>query len=341
MSNTMTAAVFEGAGVLTIKDVPVPGIKKDDDVQVKVEKVGICGTDVRGLANPPQVFFKKGVIIGHECVGTVTQTGKDVTNAKVGDRVVVHPNQWCGKCHSCRIGKINLCENFKHVGDSRDGAMTDYLVVPEKLVYTVPESISPDRACLVEPLACVLNATTSVRTHPGENVVILGGGSIGMIFMMLYQRAGAKVYVSDISPIRRKFAADLGADEVIDPVNEDIEKIIKEKTGIGADIIVDAVGVLLPQAVKLVKKGGDIICFGLNANANQPTSQMDLVVNEVTVHGKFITKGTFPLALSLIRDRVIPIERIVTHEVGIEDIMQGIEMMRTGEAVKVVVNISE
>ena len=336
----MKAAVFEGAGVLKIKDVSVPEIKKDDEVLVKIETVGICGTDVRGLANPPQVFFKEGVIIGHECAGIVEKIGSEVTNVSVGDRVVVHPNQWCGKCHYCRLGQINLCENFQHVGDSRDGAITDYLVVPERLAYKVKEDLSPEIACLVEPLACVLNATTSVRAHPGENVVILGGGAIGMIFMMIYKKSGAKVFVSDISAQRREFARELGADGVIDPLNEDIEKIIKEKTGAGADIVVDAVGILLPQAVSLTKKGGDVVCFGLNANAKEPTSQMDLVVNEVTVHGKFITKGTFPLAISLIENKVIPIEKVVTHKISIDETMRGIEMMRSGEAVKVMIKIS-
>ena len=178
-SEMMTAAVFEGAGVLNIKEVPVPQLERDDEVLIKIEMVSICGTDVRGLANPPQVFFKEGVIIGHECVGRVTKIGSDVTNVSVGDKVVVHPNQWCGKCHYCRLGRINLCDNFKHVGDSRDGAMCDYLCVPERLVYRIREDIPANVACLVEPLACVLNGTTSVRTHPGESVLILGGGAIG------------------------------------------------------------------------------------------------------------------------------------------------------------------
>lgn len=338
--DTMTAAVFEGAGVLNIKEVPVPEIEKNNEVLIKIQAVGICGTDVRGLANPPQVFFTEGVVIGHECVGIVEKIGADVTNVSVGDKVVVHPNQWCEKCHYCRLGEINLCDNFKHVGDSRDGAMAEYLCVPEKLVYRIRADISADLACLVEPLACVLNATTSVRAHPGETVLILGGGSIGMIFMMIYKKAGAKVFVSDISENRRKFALKLGADAVIDPMNEDIEQIIKDKTVIGVDIIVDAVGLLLPQASTLVKKGGNIVLFGLNANAREALNQMPLVINEATIHGKFITKGTFPMAISLIENGVIPIASVVTHKVGIEDTMKGIDMMRTGEAVKVVVNIS-
>ncbi len=340
-SDTMTAAVFEGAGVLNIKEMPVPVIEQEDQVLVRVLAVSICGTDVRGLANPPQVFFKEGVIIGHECVGIVAAVGKEVSNAKVGDRVVVHPNQWCGKCHYCRLGRINLCDNFKHVGDSRDGAMADYLCVPEKLVYTISESVPVNTACLVEPLACVLNATTSVRAHPGENVLILGGGAIGMIFMLLYKAAGAKVFISDISANRREFALGLGADGVIDPSQEDINKFIAEKTVIGADIVVDAVGILLPEASTLVRKGGDIILFGLNANAREVMNQMPAVINEVTIHGKFIARGTFPLAISIIENNVIPISKLVTHEIPLQDTMKGLDMVRSGEAVKVIVKIAD
>lgn len=339
-SDTMKAAVFEGAGILSIKEVPIPKVERDYEVLIRIETVSICGTDVRGLANPPQVFFKEGVIIGHECAGIVEQIGKDVTGVGLGDKVVVHPNQWCGKCHYCRLGEINRCDNFQHVGDSRDGAMAEYLCVPEKLVYLVRKDLPSNIACLAEPLACVLNATTSVRTHPGESVLILGGGPIGLIFLMLYKRAGAKVYVSDVTASRREFALTLGADGVIDPMNEDINKIITEKTSIGADIVVDAVGVLLPQAATLVKKGGNIVLFGLNANAREPLNQMPVVINEVTIHGKFIAKGTFPMAISIIEEGIIPIEQIVTHEIAIEDTMEGVSMMSRGEAVKVVVKIS-
>lgn len=338
-SSTMKAAVFEKAGVLNIKDVPVPVLESDEQVIVKIDAVSICGTDVRGLANPPQVFFKEGVIIGHECAGVVIKTGSAVTNVCVGDKVVVHPNQWCGKCYYCRIGEINLCDNFQHVGDSRDGAMAEFLNVPEKLVYKISEDIPVSTACLVEPLACVLNATNSVRVHPGESVVILGGGPIGMIFMMIYKKAGARVYVSDISDNRRNFALELGADGVVNPMESDLGEYVREKTCIGADIVVDAVGILLPQTSTLVKKGGDIILFGLNANAREPLNQMPIVINEATVHGKFIAKGTFPMAISIIEQGIIPIEKLVTHEIGIEDTMKGVAMMASGEAVKVVVKM--
>ncbi len=335
----MTAAVFEKAGVLSIKQVPVPQISSQDEVLIKVEAISICGTDVRGLSDPPEFLFREGVIIGHECTGTVAEVGKSVTNVSVGDKVVVHPNQWCGKCYYCRTGQTNLCENFKHVGDSRDGAMAEYLCVPEKLVYRISEDVPVNIACLVEPLACVLNATKSLRIHPGENAVVLGGGPIGLIFMMLYKAAGATVFVSDISERRREFALKLGADYVIDPNSENITEFVRNKTKIGADIVTDAVGMLVDQAITLVKKGGDIVLFGINERAKVQINQAPIVFNEINIHGRFITKGTFPSAISIIENKVIPIEKLITHSIPLQDAKKGIDMMASGEGVKVIVKI--
>jgi len=340
-NRTMTAAVFERAGTLAIKEVPIPQIKNPDEVLIRVEAVSLCGTDVRGLADPPEFLFREGVVIGHECCGTVEEVGSSVTTFKAGDRVVVHPNQWCGKCYYCKTGQINLCENFLHVGDSRDGAMADYLCVPEKLVYSISKDVVPYVACLAEPLACVLNATKSFRIHPGENAVVLGAGPIGMIFVMLYKAAGATVIISDVSEKRRQAAMDIGADYAIDPATQDLESEVKKVMSRGADIVVDAVGMLMGDAVKLAQKGGHVIIFGINTRANATVAPAPVVINEVNIHGRFITKGTMPLAVQIIEKKLIPIEKLITHRLPIQDTAKGIELMRSGEGVKVIIEIAK
>ena len=339
INDMMTAAVFEKIGVLNVKEISIPEIKNPDEVLIKVEAVSICGTDVGGLSVPPKFFFKEGIVIGHECAGIVEEIGESVTNVKPGDKVVVHPNIWCGKCYYCRTGHTNLCENFKHVGDSRDGAMAEYLCVPEKLVYVISNEVPSHIACLTEPLACVLNATKELRIHPGDNAVVLGAGPIGLIFMMLYKAAGAKVFVSDVSERRREFAIKMGADYVIDPNSQDLEKIIKSETKIGADIVSDAVGFLLDQAIPLVKKGGDIVLFGINEAAKVQICQAPIVFNEIKIHGKFITKGTFPTAIQIIENMLIPIDKLVTHRLPLQDAAKGIELMTKGEGIKVIIEI--
>lgn len=337
--DTMIAAVFEKAGVLTVRQIQIPKIAEPDEVLIKIQTVSICGTDVRGLSDPPEFLFKEGVVIGHECAGIVAEIGTAVTNVKIGDKVVVHPNSWCGKCHYCRTGHTNLCQNFKHVGDSRDGAMAEYLCVPEKLIYRISDKVPSSIACLTEPLACVLNGTKTVRIHPGETAVVLGAGPIGLIFTMLYKAAGAKVIVSDISEKRRQFALVIGADMATDPVKNDVREAVKVITKIGADIVTDAVGCLLDQAIPLVKKGGDIVLFGINERAKVQINQAPVVFNEINIHGNFITKGTFPAAIDIIENGIIPIEKLITHRLPIQDAKKGIELMRSGEGVKVIVEI--
>ncbi len=336
----MMAAVFKGEGLLSVEKKDIPEIKNSDEVLIQVKTVSICGTDTGGLSVPPKFHFKPGVIIGHECCGTVVETGSDVTNVKVGDKVVVHPNLWCGKCYYCRTGRLNLCENFLHVGDSRDGAMAEYLNVPEKLVYRIKDDVPVQTACLAEPLACVLNATTSVKAHPGQNVVVFGAGPIGMIFTMLYKASGADVFVVDISEKRRQFALEAGADFVLNPETEDVGKIIKEKTGTGADIAVDAVGFLSDQAIKTVKKGGDVVLFGINEAVDVKLNQAPVVFGEFNIHGKFIAKGTFPLAVKLIEDKKIPIEKLVSHVFPLESAAEGIDVAMRGDGIKVIIEVA-
>lgn len=335
----MIAAVFETKGVLNIKEISVPKINSPDEVLIKVKAVSICGTDVRALTDPPAFLFTEGIVIGHEFNGIVEEVGANVTNVKVGDSVVVHPNNWCGKCHYCRTGHINLCENFTHIGDKVDGAMAEYACVPEKLVYQIRSDIPPYIACLTEPLACVLNPVQQICAHPGDSVVIQGAGPIGLIFMMLYKAAGAKVIMVDPLENRRAFALELGADFAFDPKTQDIEREIRKETVIGADIVVDAVGLLMDQGIKLARKGGTVILFGINEAAKVQLNQAPIVFNELNIHGKFITKGTFPSAVKMIENKIIPVERLVTHRLPIQEVKKGLELMKSGEGCKVIIEM--
>ena len=339
---TMFGAVYRrenDLGIAEIKEIPIPAVKHADDVLIKVEAVSICGTDIRSLANPPAFFFKDDIVIGHEFAGIVTEIGQDVTNCKLGDKVVVHPNIWCGKCPSCRSGHTNQCDNFQHIGDRIDGALAEYICVPEKMVYTISHDVPSHLACLTEPLGCVLNATTTIKAHPGEDVVILGGGPIGLIFAMIYKASGTRVFVSEPSEYRRQLAMDIGVDGVINPITHDLNVELRKIAPLGADIVVDAVGVLLPDAMKVAKKGGRIAVFGINQSAQVSLNEFPITEKELEIHGAYITKGTFPLAIKLIESGILPLEKIVTHRLPFKDFMQGVELMRSGLGSKVVVEI--
>ncbi|HYE67578.1 MAG TPA: zinc-binding dehydrogenase, partial [Anaerovoracaceae bacterium] len=223
--------------------------------------------------------------------------------------------------------------------DKVDGAMAEYACVPEKLVYKIRNDIPPYIACLTEPLACVLNPVQEICAHPGDSVVIQGAGPIGLLFMMLYKAAGAKVTMVDPLENRRAFALELGADVALDPKTQDIEKEIRKETEIGADIVVDAVGLLLDQAIKLARKGGNVILFGINEAAKVQLNQAPIVFNELNIHGKFITKGTFPSAVKMIENKIIPVEKLVTHRLPIQEVKKGLELMKSGEGCKVIIEM--
>ncbi|MDO5548766.1 MAG: alcohol dehydrogenase catalytic domain-containing protein [Eubacteriales bacterium] len=319
--------------------VPKPQISGKNDVLIKVTAVAICGTDIRALANPPAFDFVDGIIVGHEATGVVEAIGEDVTNVKVGDHVVVHPNIWCGKCPACRLNKINLCENFRHIGDRIDGAMADYLCIEERMVYVIDKAVPKHVAAMAEPLACVLNGTTSYKAHPGDTVVVLGGGPIGQIFAMLYKANGATVILSEPSEYRRNLANELGIEITVNPFEEDLNAKIREFSPLGADIVVDALGVMLPTAIEIARKGGHITIFGVNQTAKVEIPQYPITEKELTIQGTYITKGTMQLAVKILENKNIPIDKLVTHRMPLEKMMEGIELSKSGMAGKVVIEI--
>lgn len=320
--------------------VPKPQISSPHDVLIRIEAVAICGTDTRALADPPAYDFADGVIVGHEACGIVKEVGEAVTNCAVGDKVVVHPNIWCGKCRPCREGRINLCEHFRHIGDTIDGAMADYLCIEERMVYRIRKDVPSHIAAMAEPLACVLNGTLACKVHPGQTVAVLGDGPIGLLFCMLYQASGAKVVLSGHSACRMELARSLGVEHTVDARKEDLGAAVKHCDESGADIVVDAVGTALPEAMAIAKKGGQILVIGINQTTQIPINQFPIVEKELTIRGAYITKGTMALAVRLIEDGTIPIEKLCTHRLPLEKLMEGIALSKRGQACKVVIEMT-
>ena len=339
MAKTMMAAVFEKPGDLVVKEWPMPEIENSDDVLIKIEAGAICGSDTRALMDPPEFVYVENIVMGHESAGKVAEVGSAVTGLKPGDRVVIHPNLWCGKCHACRTGHINLCTDIIHLGNMIDGTLAEYAVAPERLLYKISDRVPADVAALAEPLACVLNGTQQARPHPGETALVLGAGPIGLIFAAIYKASGArKVFVTEVSPLRAQKAVEMGVDRVIDPTKEDLEEIVMAETdGIGVDVIADAVGLLLPDGVKAAKKGASVVCFGLNESRPIELMQVQLTFKELKVYGSYIASGTFPLAVTILENNVIPMEKLITHRFPLKDTQKGFDAMYSGEGVKVII----
>ncbi|MFQ5835635.1 MAG: alcohol dehydrogenase catalytic domain-containing protein [bacterium] len=334
----MLAAVFEGEGELALKEIPVPQIKTEDEVLLEVEAASICGTDVHILEVPPGHPATPGTILSHEYVGRVLEMGKGVSQFKAGDRVVVDPNLKCGSCSYCKMGMPNMCENMTTLGIFIDGGFASYNVAPAKALHPISPHLPSELAVFAEPLSCVVNATQKLHIHPGESVVVLGAGPIGLLFTQIFKASGAgKILVSEISEYRARFAQESGATRVMNPLKEDLEAVVKDETGLGADVVVDAVGVLFKVAMGIVRRGGQVLLFGQNYQARAEVAQNDITRNELIILGSFIAKFTFPPTIKIIESRVLNLEKLITHRLPLSEIHQGLEAMRNQKAIKVVI----
>src|SRR5262245_51136952 len=336
MPETMQGIVFRGEGRWGLESLPLPRIEALDDVLLKVDRASVCGTDIHILAIPPGHPATPGSILGHEYVATVVEVGQGVRDLRPGDRVVIDPNITCGTCEYGRLGMSNAGSNMTSLGIFRNGGLAEFSLAPARALHRISRDVPLDRATLAEPLACVWHAFEKSALVPGESVAILGAGPIGLLFQLLFKSAGAgKVIVIEPSGFRRNAAEELGADGVVDPKTEESAAVIKAATGIGADIVVDAVGSLLPEALDLVRFGGRVVLFGMNQHAERTINQYYPTRYEVTIIGSFIQRTAFPKVVRALESGLLPVEKLVTHRVQLHELGEGLEALRNGTAIKV------
>ena len=293
------AVVYEAPGHVNLQERAKPQRLTPTDVLVRIVACGLCGTDQRAISDPPLMSCDPGRTIGHEISAVVVEADA-LGVLSVGEGVVVAPNYPCLLCQSCRRGLINLCDDFKHVGSGVDGGLAEYLVVPAEFLHVVPAGLDLALAALAEPLACVLNGTNRAQWNPGDPVVILGAGPIGLLFLIMAKLSGAgPIIVSEPGVNRASRAKALGADAVVDPRDETHLQRIIDLTG-GARVVVDTLGTLLATAVAVAGKRGQILVFGIDETATIPIKPSLIVAKELTIEGVYISRGTFPAALNLL-----------------------------------------
>lgn len=267
----MLAAVFHGANDLRVEEVPVPAIGAGE-LLVKVTSASICGTDLRIFHGSHRMFPPGTVRIpGHEVVGVITETGADLEGFSIGDRVFIAPNMGCGKCAQCISGNNNLCATYDAIGVTIDGGFAEYLRVPSNSVQQgniiqVSEDVDPAVAALIEPFACVLRGQNALNIQAGEVVLVIGAGPIGVMHTKLAKARGAgRVIVSEPIVNRAEQVKRMGADRVVNPLQEDLLTAIKEESGgRGADAILVAAPVHAAQetALSMAAISGRINFFG-------------------------------------------------------------------------------
>ena len=354
----MKAAVFEGKGKLTIKDVPEPkledkkipkkygpgfiSLKSQDLVKLKVLAASICGTDLQILKVPPGHGATRGAVLGHEYVGQVVEQGANVTNVKKGDRVVVNPNITCGTCWFCRNGLSNMCREMSTLGIFTDGGFAEYNVAPARQLFPIPEDLESDIAIFFEPLTCATHSWEKLSPKVGGSLLIFGAGPMGCYFVELARISGlGPIIVSEPSAFRRKFAKILGATRIVDPTSQNLGSIVKNLTGYGVDIAIDASGVpeVIKEAMDLVRPGGKISTFGqqnVNAFADK-VSFTKVTQKELQIIGSYATSASFDQTIKILTRPDLNLKKLITHRLPLSQIKKGIDLMRKGKAIEIII----
>lgn len=335
----MKGLVFTGSGNFEIRTLEIPEIKEPKEVLIRVEAAAICGTDLHILNVPPGHPASAGTVLGHEFSGIIEKTGNEVTDVKAGDRVVVDPNLFCGRCYYCRHGQPNMCMHNTCLGIFLDGGFAQYCIAPQSCLYKVSPGTPAETAVHLDPFGCVLTSISRLKPILGETALILGAGPIGLYFIMMLRKMGMKtIIVSEPSSLRKQYAYKFGADIVIDPTCQTIEEAVSEHTVDGADFSVDTVGKLINDTVTYTRKGGRILLFGMDSNAEQTICQNMITRKDLTILGNYASCFKLDDALRILESELLPVNDMVTHRVSLEEFQKGVDAMRNGEAIKVLVD---
>ena len=348
MSEGMLAAVYHGPEDLRVEMRPVPGLESGE-VLLKVLSTGICGTDIRILHGAHRKYTPGTVRIpGHEAVGDIVELGADVTGLEVGQRVFMAPNMGCGHCRQCISGNNNLCANYEAPGITFDGSFAEYMRIPSAAILQgnlihISKEVDPAAAALIEPFACVLRGQDAVHIQPGESVLVVGAGPIGIMHMMLAQLRGAGcVIVSELIPERAAQVREFGADRVVNPSEEDLAAVIDEQTnGAGVDVAIVAAPAHSAQeaAVELAAIGGRINFFG-----GLPKDRPAIQLNSNLVHYKeLIITGTTACstqdcqrAAVIVNSDRIDLSKLIGARFPLSEAVEAFSVAESGKVLKAV-----
>lgn len=322
----MKAAIFYGKNDIRVEDTDL-GKPGAGEVLIKVESCGICGTDLHifegaeGAAKcePP-------TILGHEFSGVIAEAGPGVKVFKPGDRVCVDPNDMCGKCYFCRTGKAHFCENMIGIGTTMNGGFAEYCTVREKQVYKIGETLSFDEGAMTEPIACCLHGMDLTNVKNGDTVMIIGGGTIGLIMLQLAKLSGAAILIT-VEPVqlKREMALKLGADIVIDPFHQSIQDVLNSYSIQNVDAVIECVGRknTMQDAIKYIGKGGTAMLFGLTEPSCEiPLLPFDVFKREIAVKASFINPYTQQRAVLLLQSGRINVKDLITDRIKLDNINQ-------------------
>ncbi len=341
----MKAAVVHGKNDIRVEEYPTPQAAAGEMV-VKVKASGICATDIKTLLG--QGLPKNlPTILGHEVVGEVFQVGTDITGFIPGERVAVYPIAVCGECYYCKRGRHNLCDREFGLGHGIDGGFAEYVRLPSQIVkiggvVKIPVNLPYDRAVMSEPLSCGLAALRTNRVQPGDVVLVIGAGPMGLIHLKVNKWAGARVIMADVLDRRLDVAAKMGADDCINSKDKDIGAEVARLTDkAGAEVVITSLGIpaVIEQSLKLVRKGGTVNIFG-----GPPAGQMISVdprwlhYYEINLTGTFAaTPEDFRQALYLIAEGKIIVDDLISDRFTLDSMLDAVERAKNQEMIRGIV----
>lgn len=334
----MKSAVFYGKHDLRVENSPMPKVGPED-ILIQVKACGICGTDVhiyegdKGAAEvtPP-------TILGYEFSGVIAEVGSNVTKYKVGDRVCIDPNCYCGKCDFCRNGIAHYCTDMIGYGTTVNGGFAEYCSVNQRQVYKLGDNTTFEQGAMTEPVACCLHGMDMCNIHPGSNVVVIGGGMIGLLMLQLSKLAGA-ARVALLEPVESKriVAKKLGADILIDPINENVEEELKKAGMTWVNTVIECVGktATIQQAIDIVGNKGTVMMFGLTKPDDTiAVKPFQIFQKEIELKSSFINPYTQKRALDLIDSGRLDVSSMVYAVESLEnlaDILSSPELRAKGK----------
>ena len=343
----MKTAVMLGIGKIGFEERDIPKVK-DNEVLVKLEYVGICGSDLHYYESGAigDYVVKPPFVLGHEPGGTVVEVGKKVKHLKVGDRVALEPGKTCGHCEFCRTGRYNLCPDVVFFATPPvDGVFQEYVAHEADLCFKLPDNVSTLEGALIEPLAVGFHAAIQGDAHLGQTAVVMGAGCIGLVSMMALKARGvSEVYIVDIMDKRLEKALELGADKAINGARESVEDRIRKLTdGKGADLVIETAGteITTRQAVSIAKKGSNIVLVGYS-KTGEMTLPMSLVLDkELTFKTVFRYRHIYPMAIEAVSQGKVNLKGIVTDIFDLDDVQKAMDYSVNNKAdiVKAVIRI--
>jgi threonine 3-dehydrogenase len=343
MKKDMLVAIKENSGPgITLTKKVIPNDLKEDEVLIEVLATAVCGTDyhIYTWDEWSQKRIKPPITMGHEFAGKVIKTGENVTRVKVGDIVSAETHIVCDECEFCRTGRGHICQNTKIIGVDTDGSFAEYVKIPAKNCLVNDPNVDPRYLSIQEPLGNAVHTMLHFDII-GKTVAVVGCGPIGLMGVNVAKAVGAKKIIAiEVNEYRCNLAKELGADVVINPIEEDvIKRVLEETNGIGVDVVCEFSGnkTAIEQAFKYVKLGGEMSMLGIPSKNIEIDLANDVVFRGITIYGVVgrLMYKTWHQVQGLIGSNRLDLDKIVTHTFKLEEVEQAMEVMKSGNSGKI------